>query len=106
MFAATRATDGGAGFSRASGARPRRSPHKEHPHFPLELSGLVEIGSREYAGQVTDTQAWCGGWNSREVQEQSFSITEKQIWVIREAKIKAKGKNRKRPSLVQRRNEN
>jgi hypothetical protein len=26
----------------------------------LELPGLVEIGSREYAGQVPETQAWRG----------------------------------------------
>ena len=31
---------------------------------------------------------------------------EKQIWVIREKKIKAKGNNRKRPCLIQRKNEN
>ncbi len=35
---------------------------------PLELSGLVGIGSREYAGQVPETQAWHGGWNCREEQ--------------------------------------
>ncbi len=27
---------------------------------PLELPGLVEIRLREYAGQVTETQAWHG----------------------------------------------
>jgi CspA family cold shock protein len=43
-------------------------------------------------------------WRSWE--EHSFSITEKQIWVIREVKIKAKGNNRRRPSLAQRKNEN
>jgi hypothetical protein len=31
---------------------------------------------------------------------------EKQIWVIREKKTKARGNNRKRPSLIQRKNEN
>ncbi len=36
-------------------------PHKGHPSLPLELSGLVEIESREYAGQVPETQAWHGG---------------------------------------------
>ena len=36
----------------------------------------------------------------------TFSSKEKQIWVIKEKKIKAKGNNRKRPSLVQRKNEN
>ncbi len=35
-----------------------------------------------------------------------FSITENQIWVIREVKIKAKGNSRKRPSSVKRKNEN
>ncbi len=34
------------------------------------------------------------------------SITEKQIWVTREARIRAKGNNRKRPSSVRRKNEN
>ena len=36
------------------------------PYLPLELPGLVEIGSWEYAGQVTETQAWHGGWSFRE----------------------------------------
>jgi hypothetical protein len=36
----------------------------------------------------------------------SFLSEEEQIWVIREKGIKAKGNNRKRPSLVQRKNEN
>ncbi len=33
-------------------------------------------------------------------------IKEEQIWVIREKKTKAEGNNRKRPSLVQRKNDN
>jgi hypothetical protein len=36
----------------------------------------------------------------------SFSSREKQIWEIREKKIKAEEKNRKRHSLLQRKNEN
>ena len=40
------------------------------------------------------------------VRRKSFSSKEKQIWVRREKKIKAKGKNRKRPSVIQRKNEN
>jgi hypothetical protein len=40
------------------------------------------------------------------VWRKSFSRKEKQIWVIREKKIKAKGNNRKRPSLIQKKNEN
>ncbi len=39
-------------------------------------------------------------------KEAQHSLKEKQIWVIREVKIKAKGSTRKRPSLVQRKNEN
>ena len=39
------------------------------------------------------------------VWRKSFSSKEKQIWVIREKRIKAKGNNRKRPSLIQRKNE-
>ncbi len=35
----------------------------------------------------------------------SFSRKEKQIWAIREKKIKAKKNNRKRPGLIQRKNE-
>jgi hypothetical protein len=35
----------------------------------------------------------------------SFSRKEKQIWAIREKKIKAKRSNGKRPSLIQRKNE-
>ena len=34
------------------------------------------------------------------VRRKSFSSKEKQIWLIRGKKTKAKGKNRKRPSLV------
>ncbi len=34
------------------------------------------------------------------------SNKEKQIWVIREKKTKARRNNRKRPSLIQRKNEN
>jgi hypothetical protein len=33
-------------------------------------------------------------------------IKEEQIWVIREKKTKAEENNRKRPSLVQRKNDN
>jgi len=40
------------------------------------------------------------------VRRKSFSSKEKQIWVIKGKKIKAKGTNRKRPSLIQRKNEN
>ncbi len=36
----------------------------------------------------------------------SFLSEEKQIWVIREKGIKAKGNTRKRPGLVKRKNEN
>ena len=43
----------------------RKGPHKEHPYLPLELSGLVGIGLREYAGQVPETQGWCGRWSFR-----------------------------------------
>ncbi len=37
------------------------------------------------------------------IREQSFPIAEEPIWEI---KIKAKGSNRKRPSIVRRRNDN
>ena len=40
------------------------------------------------------------------VRRKSISSKEKQIWVIREKRIKAKGNNRKRPSLIQRISEN
>ena len=36
----------------------------------------------------------------------SFLNKEKQIWVIREKKIKAKRNNKKRPCLIQRKSEN
>jgi len=39
------------------------------------------------------------------VQRKSFSSKEEEIWVIRGKKIKAKGNNRKRPSLTQRKSE-
>ena len=38
--------------------------------------------------------------------ENAFSFTEKSIWVIGEAKIKAERNNRKRLSVVQRKNDN
>ena len=41
-----------------------------------------------------------------ELREHSPSIAEKQIWVIREVKIKAEGNSRKKPSVAQRKNEN
>ena len=40
------------------------------------------------------------------VRHNSLSTREKQIWVIRGKKTKAKGNNRKSPSLIQRKNEN
>jgi hypothetical protein len=39
------------------------------------------------------------------VRRKSFSSKEKQIWVIREKRIKAEGNNRKRPRKIQRKNE-
>ena len=47
------------------------SPEHGHPRLPWVLD-LVEKGWQEYAGQVTDTQAWCGGWNSREYRNSRF----------------------------------
>jgi hypothetical protein len=38
--------------------------------------------------------------------ENTFSITEKPIWAIREAKTKAERNNRKRLSVLQRKNDN
>jgi len=38
--------------------------------------------------------------------ENAFSITEKPVWAIREAKIKAERNNKKRLSVVQRKNDN
>ena len=40
------------------------------------------------------------------VRHNSLSNKEKPIWVIRVKETKAKGNNRKRPSLIQRKNEN
>ena len=40
------------------------------------------------------------------VRRKSFSRKEKEIWVIKEKKIGAKGNNKKRPSLIQKKNEN
>jgi len=42
--------------------------------------------------------------NKKRKAEHSFSITEEQIWAIREVKIKAKKNSRKRLSVVQRKN--
>ncbi len=38
----------------------------------------MEIRSREYAGQVPETQAWHRGWNRREVQP--CSAEHKALW--------------------------
>ncbi len=46
-----------------------------------------------------------GDWE-KPYGENPDSNKEKQIWVIREKKTKAGGNNRKRPSLIQRKNEN
>ncbi len=43
--------------------------------------------------------------NKKRKAEHSFSITEEQIWAIREVKIKAKKNSRKRLSVVQRKND-
>ena len=45
-------------------------------------------------------------FRGRAKKYKSFSSKEKLIWAIREKKIKAKEKNRKRPRLLQRKNEN
>ena len=37
---------------------------------------------------------------------ESFSSKDKQTWAIKEKKIKAKENNRKKPSLIQKRNDN
>jgi hypothetical protein len=44
--------------------------------------------------------------NRKRKAEHSFSITEEQIWAIREVKIRGKGSNRRRPSSLKRKNEN
>ena len=44
--------------------------------------------------------------NKKRKAEDAFSITEKPIWAIREVKIKAGRNNRKRLSVVQRKNDN
>ena len=53
----------------------------------------VVIGDGREIGELDAKQ-------SRTVRRKSFSSKEKQIWAIRGKKIKAKRKNRKRPSLV------
>ncbi len=45
------------------------------------------------------------GYRGQLEKNKSFSSKEKQKWVIRGKKTKAKGNNRKRPSAVQRKNE-
>ncbi len=53
-----------------------RSAPSKGTRLPLELSGLVEIGSREYAGQVSETLVWCGRWGFREAQDQPKRLDE------------------------------
>ena len=38
-------------------------------NLPLELADLVQIGLREYAGQVPETQYTQGGWGFGEPQD-------------------------------------
>ena len=81
------------GLYRAGAAgewRLRRAPDRERSPLPPEGSWKMAPIARPEAG----------------LTEHSFSITEKQIWVIKEVKIKEKGNNKKRPSLLKRKNEN
>ncbi len=64
---------------------------------------------RDSSGPNSRSDAHCativGDWE-KPSGENPDSNKEKQIWVIREKKTKAGGNNRKRPSLIQRKNEN
>ena len=52
-------------------------------------------------GQELKTSGRSGG-----VERIAFSVKETAVWLTGEVKIKAKGKNRKRLCVVQRKNEN
>ena len=72
------------------------------------LSGKADIRRRTFADGTwlgTGRGVLCLNKKKRKA-ENAFSITEKPIWAIREAKIKAERNNRKRLSVVQRKNDN
>ena len=64
---------------------------------------IAEVFLDEVLGMV---EAYRTRGFDAKVLHNSLSNKEKQIWVIRGKKTKAKGNNRKRPSLIQRKNEN
>jgi hypothetical protein len=73
--------------------------------FIIEVPGMVDAfgndAKRSHLLPFTITRGFAAT-----VRHNSLSNKEKQIWVIRGKKTKAKGNNRKRPSLIQRKNEN
>jgi len=69
--------------------------------FLGEVSGMVEA-----FGNDTKRSHLLPSTTEHGVSHNSLSNKEKQIWVIKGKKTKAKGNNRKRPSLIQRKNEN
>ena len=94
--------------------RPQRVPHcakwsrgrdTHRQVSPIESGPAY----RDSLGPNSRSDAHCAtilGDSEKPSGENPDSNKEKQLWVIRGKKTKAGGKNRKRPSLIQRKNEN
>ena len=74
--------------------------------FLDEVPGMVDaFGNDAIRSHLLPSTTEQGGFAAT-AQHNSLSKKEKQIWVIRGKKTKEKGNNRKRPRLIQRKNEN
>ena len=74
--------------------------------FLDEVPGMVEAFGNDAKRSHLLPSTTEDGFRRHSLRHNSLSNKEKQIWVIRGKKTKAKGNNRKRPSLIQRKNEN
>ena len=74
--------------------------------FLDEVPGMVEAFGNDAKRSHLLPSATEHGVSPPQFGTMDLSNTEEQIWVIRGKKTKAKGNNRRRPSLIQRKNEN
>jgi len=87
---------------------PGRTEPLAHAWGKRLLAGKADILRRTFADGTwlrAGRGVLCLNKKKRKA-ENAFSIMEKPIWAIRERKIKAERNNRKRLSVVQRKNDN